>query len=133
MIYVGYAIFRKHKGIIGERQEPFRGYHGSLASCGDKMFILLNKDDSQNQKIKTIVHELLHIGYEYGTKEWNIVPGFPLPYKITKKEAIEIVEKLERLIEEETEKVLQCQPVLISHFKRIVIQNKENQSLFDNN
>ncbi len=133
MIYRGYAIFRRHKGVIAECQEEFEGYHGNLVRCGDRMFIFLNENDSQNEKIKTVVHELLHIGYEYGTKEWHIILGLPLPYKITKEEAIEVLEKLERLVIEETKKVLQCQPILISHFKRIVTQNEKNQGLLENN
>lgn len=59
MIYRGYAIFRRYKGRIVDVPEEFPDYHGNISCVGDRIFIFLNENDSQNQKIKTVVHELM--------------------------------------------------------------------------
>lgn len=122
MIYRGYAIFRISKGKIINVQEEFEGYYGSLVHIGDRMIICLNKDDSQGEKIKTVIHEFLHLGYESGTKEWDLNPRFPF----LNKEQREILDNLEDRVKAETEKVLQCQPILVKHIREMLIRAAEN-------
>ena len=72
-----------------------------------------------------MIHELLHIGYEYGTEKWHIVPGLPIPKELgfTIEKAKKYIFDLEKLIEREIEKVLRVQPVLINNLKKLVLYN----------
>ncbi len=60
--------------------------------------------DSLDEQLKTVVHELLQ-------------------------EAINYMENLEKLIEAETEKVLQTQTVLINHLKILIISHLTHPKL----
>ncbi len=122
MIYRGYAIFRRCNGRIIEFPHSDPNFHGSLATIGLFKIIEINSKDLFDDKLETIIHELLHLGYEYGTKEFHIVPGLPIPKDIgySKEQAIEYLNNLEKFIEEETKKILQCQPILVNHLRELI-------------
>lgn len=121
MIYRGYALFKRLNGkIIEIKREP--NFRGNLSGTSEQKSIILNQNDSLDEKVKTVIHELLHLGYEYGTLSWEIIPGLPIPtdLKISKREAVKIVGRFERIVNRETERVFQCQPVLVNYLRYLI-------------
>jgi len=82
MIYRGYAIFRRMGGRILEVPDSNPHYHGSIERIGERNFISLALQDHIDNQIETLVHELLHLGYEYRTPQYKIIPGLPIPKEL---------------------------------------------------
>ncbi|MBS3075085.1 hypothetical protein J4429_01355 [Candidatus Pacearchaeota archaeon] len=131
MIYRGYAIFRRMGGRILEVPDSNPHYHGSIERIGERNFISLALQDHIDNQIETLVHELLHLGYEYRTPQYKIIPGLPIPKElgITIEEAKKYIGDMEKLIEAETEKVSQTQPLLVSHLRELIINSNKHTKL----
>ena len=63
IIYKGYYYFKKALSKI-IRFSIFNKTHGSIGSLGESYIICVKKDDPLEDQIKTILHELAHLGLE---------------------------------------------------------------------
>jgi len=67
-IYYGYSLFRKHKGrilLLNLPNNKRKVIYGVLSRLDAKYIIEINKNISNEEKLKTYIHELLHLGLEY--------------------------------------------------------------------
>lgn len=117
-IYRGYSIFRKYGGIITKSEFSSSGLHGVLSRIGNRRIIQINTNDNLEEQIKTVLHELIHIGFPEETPQKYIIPGFPLPKGISQEQALIYLNELDKKIDEEMEQVYKCQPILINHLRR---------------
>lgn len=81
----GYSLFRKHRGKL-YLCPLFKGCKGSLSKFGDEYFIEIKKYLPHREKLKTYIHELLHLGLEYKELQEN---GFRKGPPIGLEEAID--------------------------------------------
>jgi predicted metallopeptidase len=106
-IYHGYSLFRKHRGrIIFRKFSRFKGktIYGALCRIEDDYVVEINSHVSWNQRLKTYVHELLHLGLEYDGLDRNWFSRCP------KKGLEEDIEKLVDII-------IEMQPKLVRHLR----------------
>ncbi|MBS3079655.1 ImmA/IrrE family metallo-endopeptidase [Candidatus Pacearchaeota archaeon] len=99
----GYRIFKENNGKI-TRWFNESYIRGSLAYIESRPLIMINKNDSIDEQLKTLIHELLHIGYEHDL--------------LIKKPRQECAQDLEEKINQETEEIFESCPDMIEILKK---------------
>lgn len=117
MIYYGHSIFRKHNGRIIFTEFPrYKGktIYGGLVRIGSEYIIDINKHVSWNQRVKTYLHELLHLGLEYPHLEEDIFSRGSRPgLENTIKNGKVVLGEIDSLVEV----ILKTQPRLVRYLR----------------
>ena len=116
LAYYGLYHFRRSDGKI--YHDPMKpGEHASLVFAENPVSIILNQNDSIDEQVRSVIHELIHIGIVqlrikqgvYGSKD--TFGGH----------------EDEKRIEEEMQHVYTMQPHLVSHIKEMIEIDKSNE------
>lgn len=111
-IYFAYSYFRRVDGLIFKANLK-KGVHGALILfAGENRFIEVNKNDSLEEQVKTVIHELLHI-----SREWSYLNLG------TSNNGLEYPESM---IEEETQIVYENQPKLVKNLEKLILKPLPN-------
>ena len=73
IICCGYYYFMKHGGII-IRDNLTQDCRGILSRIGERPIIQINKNDSLEEQVITVLHEFVHIGIEYPGILYSCLP-----------------------------------------------------------
>ena len=83
-VYKGYARFRKSKGTIIFRPDDFfpidsNGHSalGHISKIKEKELIYINNKQILEEQVKTIIHELIHLGINEPSPQKDFGKGFP--------------------------------------------------------
>lgn len=113
MIYRGYAIFRKHRGVICPDSQKFhqKQWRGNLTCIGPREIIFTKEENDLEEQVKTIIHELLHLGIE----GYEGVKRSVELEEITQEELYALEKEV---IDPLTEIIYQNQPILVNHIRK---------------
>lgn len=112
-VYDGYSYFRQGGGRIvkSNMSHHCHGSLGVLYASPKQYFITINRADSIDEQVKTLIHEFLHLSLE------NRQHIFDDPFG----EQRGIIEEEEHRVMKETEMVYQMQPNLVEHLRKVVL------------
>ena len=117
IIYKGYHHFRKHNGQITKgffRESP----GGWLAKLLNNFSIMVKEDDPLEVQVRTVIHELAHLGLEY--EELTDLQKTGHPTRSDAELEPGLIEKIERA----TEQFYNRNPSLVQYLRDWLIDGK---------
>ena len=116
-IYQGLQFFKRNNGCLD--LFPLDDCDGELNYCCDDIFIHINSDNSLEDKVKTFIHELIHLVPE-NWMYWCYLMDNYIDDKL--------VDEFEESVENETQMVYESQPILINYLRE-KIQNVKDREI----
>ncbi len=117
-VWEGYRFFRENKGKI-YKAELEEGHHGTTYIIEDIQFLLfsphigINKNDSLEEQVITLIHELTHLAPKY------------LRYTACGEE---LPSELEDEIEKKTLDFYEKEPLFVWYFRKLIQETEEEPS-----
>jgi len=119
IIYKGYYYFKKGNGII-TKINTYNNYdHGEIGKIGEQFYIKIEKEDPLEEQVKTVLHELAHLGLE-GKNFDKFDPYFTdnmMLGKLSNEQKNRMIE-LENEIDKDVENFYERNSPLVDHIRK---------------
>ncbi|MEK6830735.1 MAG: hypothetical protein AABX77_01785 [Nanoarchaeota archaeon] len=123
IIYKGYYYFKKSNGIVLKINTYNNWKHGSIGTIGERIYIELNKEDSLEEQVKTVIHELAHLGLE--GENFDKIHKIKYDLLAFSDEDIKIIKEVENKINREVENFYYRDPPLVNYIREKLLVNSE--------